>query len=129
MGSDYSLPILAQMPLTQLKQVKEQRDFQPAVCAYAEGQLWKVHYTRKSAAANAAGVWVSQVYSKGYPDLHMVRLRPDGTAEQIFAELKAEGGRVEPEQEEWLARLSRLPATRCYVWKPRDAAAIMESLS
>lgn len=50
----------------------------------------------------------------GFPDLLLLR-----GAEQIVAELKAENGRVSPQQSEWLAAFEAA-GVEAYVWKPSD---------
>lgn len=59
---------------------------------------------------------------RGWPDLVLVRERI------IFAELKASGGAVRPEQ---TVRLEQLAATgaETYVWRPRDWDQVVAVLS
>ena len=54
----------------------------------------------------------------GFPDLVLAR---EGVV--IFAELKAEKGRLRPDQEKWIAALGA-----CYVWRPSDWPAILQIL-
>ena len=59
---------------------------------------------------------------KGFPDLTMVR------GERLaFAELKAENGRVSPDQRTWLESLSLV--AEVYVWKPSHWNEIEEVLA
>ena len=60
----------------------------------------------------------------GFPDLVLAR-----KGQLIFAELKAERGRVSKAQEEWMAQL-RWAGTgvHVYVWKPSDWDEIVEVL-
>ena len=51
---------------------------------------------------------------KGYPDLTLVR-----APELIFAELKAENGRLSPEQRAWLDALAAC-GVETHVWRPSD---------
>ena len=52
---------------------------------------------------------------KGFPDLVLVR-KDDRV---IFVEVKGDGDRLRPEQEEWLADL-RSAGCEAYVWTPKD---------
>jgi hypothetical protein len=65
-----------------------------------------------------------QAVVAGYPDLTLVR---DG--ELIFAELKAEKGRVRPEQTRWLEKLDQVPGVETYVWRPSDFDALHARLA
>lgn len=58
----------------------------------------------------------------GFPDLVMA-----GPGGVLFAELKTDRGRVSPEQNEWLNRLTAAGAT-AVVWRPRDWDAIVPIL-
>jgi len=61
---------------------------------------------------------------RGFPDLTLVR-----DTELIFAELKAERGRVRPEQTEWLNDLQVVPGVETYIWKPSDWDYIQQRLN
>ena len=66
--------------------------------------------------------WRSDHSEAGYPDLTMVK-----GDRLIFAELKAEGKKPEPEQRRWLDALST--ATReVYIWVPSDYDRIVRLL-
>lgn len=60
---------------------------------------------------------------KGFPDL--VLLRPPRI---IFAELKSEGGRTSPEQDQWLGELRQVPGMEVHLWRPADIEYIAEVL-
>lgn len=60
---------------------------------------------------------------KGFPDLVMVR----GTT-LICAELKAQRGRLTPEQEAWLVDLSHAQSVCAEVWRPGDRDEVLEAL-
>lgn len=66
--------------------------------------------------------WVTPVAADGagFPDL--VLARPGDVP--VFAELKAEGGRVRPEQQAWLEALGPYG----HVWRPGDRDLILRIL-
>ena len=64
----------------------------------------------------------------GYPDLTLCRpATQTAPARLIYAELKAEKGRLTKEQEAWLLALRQTPA-EVYVWKPSCWAEIEQVL-
>lgn len=97
-----------------VRQHETEAGFQRAVLDLARLRKWHVAHFRP--AMTKSGMWVTAVQAdgKGFPDLVMVR-----GCRLIFAELKAEKGRVAPEQTEWLTRLMGAGA-ECYIWRPRD---------
>lgn len=58
----------------------------------------------------------------GFPDLVLVRERI------IYAELKAEKGRIRPEQQHWIDRL-RAAGADVRVWRPADWQEIFDTLT
>lgn len=57
---------------------------------------------------------------RGFPDLTLVR-----GDRLVFAELKSEGGRVRPEQVEWLDALGGVGGcVEAFLWRPSDLDAI-----
>ena len=109
--------MLARMERTDLAMVLEY-DFAVAVSEYARQHKWLVAYTRKSGYKDAVGVWHG-LSPHGEPDLRMAR-----AGIYIAAELKTMSGKVTPEQEDWLAELG----AHGRLWRPSDAAGIMETL-
>lgn len=90
--------------------------FTAAVIQLARSAGWLAFHAR--AARTAAG-WRTPVQGdgEGFLDLVLVRERI------LFAELKAERGRLRPAQERWLERLRRAGA-EVHVWKPRQWSEI-----
>lgn len=91
-------------------------EFQRAVLALAK--LHHLHVAHFRAAMTGKGRWVTPVAAdgKGYPDLTAV-----GPGGVIWRELKAERGRLSPEQCLWIERLREAGADVA-VWRPRDLA-------
>lgn len=108
--------------------------FQSAVIDYARRTGWRVAHFHDS-RREVAGKLVGDVDAVGFPDLTLAR---DGRI--IFAELKAEKGRLRTEQRDWLAELNgigelgledgittafirlqgRLPRVLVFLWRPSD---------
>ena len=110
---------------------------------------WRSYHVDRSAkrVVRRSGfmVWASNVnrQGKGFPDLVLVRERD---ARLIFAELKTDDGRVEPEQRDWLAALTRVAdrarsvlalagagasspsLIEVRLWRPRDYALVERDL-
>lgn len=96
--------------------------FQKRVIEYAmRCGWWVAHFPR----ANPEGRWRTPVSAnaKGYVDCTLVR----GPA-LIFAELKAEKGRLRPEQKVWIEKLMAT-GNEVYVWRPSDWPEIERRLS
>jgi hypothetical protein len=99
-----------------------EREFQRAVIEYARMMGWRVHHTRP--ALTQRGRWLTPVQGDvGFPDL--VLCRPPRL---ILAELKRLGGKVSPQQREWLEALQACDGVECYVWNPDDWEAIVRTL-
>lgn len=79
-------------------------DHQRAVVHLARVCGWRLYHTRDSRRSNP-----------GFPDLTLVRRE-----RLIFAELKAEKGKLSKDQDDWLAALDAIPAAEVYVWRPSD---------
>jgi hypothetical protein len=103
--------------MTLVKSRLSEAAFQRNVVQLARARGWIVAHFR--ASLNQRGQWQTAVSGDGagYPDLTLVRERV------VFAELKAEDGRVRPEQTVWLTTLAATGA-ETYVWRPRDWDAI-----
>jgi hypothetical protein len=106
--------------VTTLKQTE--RQFQAAVVEYAEMMGWRVYHTFDSRRS-----------ASGFPDLVLVRER-----KLIFAELKADKGRVSQAQVEWLNDLAGVRTNtrgdgfgsgiEVELWRPSDWPEIAECL-
>lgn len=92
----------------------KEREFQDQVIAMAILYGWKCHHVRPGRTSN--GSWMTHVQGHtGFPDL-VLSHETRGT---VFAELKAEKGRLEPDQVDWLRTLDAT-GLECYVWRPSD---------
>ncbi len=91
---------------------EKEAEFQAAVIELAQMLGWKVAHFR---AARTKDGWRTPVAADGagWPDLVLVRDRI------IFAECKAERGKLSADQAVWLQRLDAAEA-EAYVWRPSD---------
>ncbi len=97
--------------LSQPEAVSESQ-FQLLVTGFAKEQGWLVYHTHDSRRSDP-----------GFPDLVLVR-----GERLIFAELKAERGRLSPDQVVWIAAL-RATNLAVYVWRPQDWPEIKKLLA
>jgi hypothetical protein len=67
--------------------------------------------------------WLSKHSPAGFPDACLVR-----PPRLIFAELKAERGKLSAEQAAWLGALRQVPGIEVYEWRPADMDVIAETL-
>jgi hypothetical protein len=82
-----------------------EKDFQQTVVEMAEALGWMVYHTYESRRSNP-----------GFPDLVLTK-----GGRLIFAELKAQKGRVSPEQMQWLGALKLCPdGIGVFLWRPSD---------
>ena len=99
-----------------------ERSFQQSVLYWARIRGWKVCHFHDSRRQVRPGQFVGDADAAGYPDLTLCR----GTR-LMFAELKAETGKVTVTQQEWIEGL-RLTGAEVHVWKPSDWPVIEETL-
>lgn len=93
-------------------------------CAMLNG--WRVHLVpdalyRRSFAVSKHG---ANQGDKGFPDL--ILCRPPRI---VAIEVKAEAGRIRPEQQQWLDELSMVEGVETYIWRPRDWSEVEKVLS
>jgi hypothetical protein len=106
-----------------VQKTQREKEFQRAVIEYARLMGWRVHHTRP--ALTQRGRWLTPVLGDvGFPDL--VLCRPPRL---ILAELKRAGGKVSPQQREWLNALQACDGVECYVWYPNDWQQILSVLA
>lgn len=96
-------------------------DFQSTVVQFAQLHGWRVLTIRPAWTEKG---WRTPVGGdgRGWPDCTFVRER------LVVAELKALGGRLRPEQRDWLAALRRA-GVETHVWTPDDWPDIETTLS
>lgn len=102
-----------------------EREFQKTVIDLAHIYGWLVAHFQN--ALNPRGShFMTPVGADGagFPDLCMVK-----GERIIFAELKADRGRLSAKQENWLNCLRFVPHIEVYVWFPRDFDYIEEVLA
>lgn len=116
-----NLQVIAALEKADLRAIKE-REFQRALWQYAESHGWKCHYMYRSAQKLADGSYRG-MGTAGWPDVIAVR-----GPEMLAIECKTEKGAVRPEQQEWLTALAEVEGIDTYLWRPRDAAEILERL-
>ncbi len=93
--------------------LQSEAEFQKEVISLAKMLKWRVAHFR--ASLNQRGEWQTAVAADGagFTDLVIVRERV------IFAELKAENGKLSLKQEEWIAWLKGAKQ-EVYVWRPSN---------
>lgn len=97
-----------------IAEVVDEEDFQAAIIKEAKRHGWKHYHARNSRKSVA-----------GFPDLVLVRGN-----RVIFAELKAEDGRLDAEQLTWAELLKEVGGNvEYYVWQPRDWSNVLEVLT
>ena len=107
--------------MTRLTKGKEESSFQNTIIEYAHLKGWRVAHFRKS--QNIDGRWFTPVGAdgQGWPDLVLVRDR------LIFAEVKADRGKLTTDQQIWITMLYDI-GEEVYIWRPRDWESIEKVL-
>lgn len=97
---------------------RSERDWQNFVIARALNHGWTYYHAPDNKPCNGR----RQKIVPGFPDLVLVK-----GSKLVFAELKAETGRVSAEQKVWLAKLA---ATGCeaHIWRPSQWKEVNEYL-
>lgn len=106
------------------QRARPEQQFQTQVIELAQYGGWAhYHPPDNLTVAMRSGRTRRQAVVKGFPDLTLVR-----APELIFAELKAENGRLSPEQRDWLHQLE-LCGIEVHVWRPSDFDAVHARLT
>ena len=101
-----------------------EQQFGDLVIELAQMRGWHVAHFRPARVGRG---WRTAMQGDvGFPDLVLAR-----NGKVIFAELKAEHGRLGPTQDAWLAALGAGQDTvhGVHVWRPRDWSEIVEVLA
>ncbi len=106
--------------------IATESDLLATVIETAHAYGWRVHHTYDSRINPRARrrTGRERYIDPGFPDLVMVH---PGQRRLVFVELKAEAGRLRPEQVDWLDALEDC-GVECRVWRPSDMDEIMEVL-
>lgn len=99
-----------------------EREFQQKVIRIAQQYGWRVYHTPRVPFGNGRYA-TPTVGDTGFPDLILARGR-----RLIFAELKADSGKLRPNQRDWLHTLAQTGA-ECYLWRPKDLPTIYTLLA
>lgn len=99
-----------------------EREWQSQVLDLARIFRWRVAHFRPAFSGRG---WRTPVAADGagFPDL--VLCRPPRL---VFAELKRDGARPTPAQQDWLDELGRCVGVESYVWRPSDLEAVALAL-
>lgn len=91
--------------------------FQARVVGLARIYRWRVYHAPDNRPAGRTGrpQRLAAPEARGFPDLILLKDR-----RLIAAELKADGGRLQPGQDEWLSAFAAIPGATAYLWHPRD---------
>ena len=98
-----------------------ERAWQAQVTDLAKVLGWPHAYFRPARTERGWRTPVSGPKGAGFPDLVLVR-----GDRLVFAELKAQDGRLTPDQRHVLGVLGK--AAECHVWRPADLNAVLEVL-
>lgn len=97
-----------------LYDLESEDGFKDWVIGQARVDGWRIAHFRPAQTAHGYRTPV-QADGKGFPDLVLVR-----PPLVIFAELKSESGRLEPDQKLWRDALQGCSGVEWFVWKPHD---------
>ena len=93
--------------------VFNEREFQSILQEGLTREGWNWNHTYRM--RTSSGAWRTSTTAVGFPDL--LAIRPPHI---LALEVKADKGRMGPEQVEWLARFAALPTGLAWVLRPRD---------
>ncbi len=100
------------MTLAAAVRPETEKGFQDAVIELAKLRGWKCYHT-----------WNSRHSEAGFPDLLMLR-----GARIVAAELKRDGRKATPQQDDWLLAFAKA-GVMVYEWHPRDWDDIVRTLA
>lgn len=106
--------------------VISEASWQAQVIELAELHGWSVMHVRRSKVRDDQ--WATATSIPGWPDLTMWRPTPAGDGDLIFAELKADRGRLTDDQSHVLGDLLAA-GQEVHVWRPKDVDAVVERLT
>ena len=117
-----------QSNLQELALAMSEDDLQQSIIDLAHLHGWKCAHFRsvKVTKKDGSTFWQTPVAAdgEGFVDLVLVRKSPSvdgsGMGRVIFAELKAERGKIEPAQREWLGLLTLTQRVEVFCWRPSD---------
>lgn len=92
-----------------------EREFMATVIAYARAKGWLVYHP-----------WRSDHSEAGFPDLTLVH---PATGRVVFAELKAERGKLTAAQERWRDAILACPGASWHLWRSSDWDEIEKELA
>lgn len=99
--------------------------FQKQVIQLAQLYGWRVAHFRPAWSKDGQRCMTAvQADGQGFPDLCMVK-----KARLLFAELKSDKGKLNPEQNEWITRLTNSMRCEVYIWRPEKWDEIQEILT
>lgn len=120
------------MSASQAELLQSERDFQRAVMELAELSGWETLHVRTSMQQGRYMTATTGTMAKGWPDLVLIHRSQQRL---LFIELKADKGRLRPDQSRVLSILWQLVEgptrewAEVYVWKPADWTLIEATLT
>lgn len=100
----------------------KEAELQDAIAAYARTIGYTVAHFTTAISPRGQHMTPVKYDGKGFPDLVLVR-----PPRLIFVELKSDTGKIRPDQQWWLDRLTGT-AAEVYVWRPSDWPATVAAV-
>jgi hypothetical protein len=104
--------VVAANPRVAIWRATSERDWRAQVVRWAIRGGWLVYFT-----------WRSDHSPSGFPDMVLLK-----GGRLVFAELKAEAGRLSKQQEAWLRALEACDGIDVFVWRPHDEERVRSVL-